>query len=414
MALTLRLKLSIMMFLQFAIWGVWYVTMTTYLGRTLEFPGTYVGYAYGTTAVAAIVSPFFVGMVADRFFPTQKILGVLHLAGGLLLYVVSLMTTPAGFLGILLLYALCYMPTLALANALCFHHMSAPERQFPGVRVLGTIGWIVVGVLVGWLALEATALPLQLGAALSMVMGVYCFFLPHTPPRGKGKKVTARDVLGLDALALMKERSFLIFIISSLLICIPLQFYYAFANRFLYDLEVWRPATLMTFGQVSEILFMLVLPFFLIKLGIKRVLLIGMLAWVVRYALFSIGAPDAVFLALFVGILLHGVCYDFFFVAGQIYVNKKANPEIRAAAQGFIAFITLGVGSLFGTVFSGWVVDHYSIEGMPEWTMIWLIPAAMAFVVLIGFALLFRDTTPPPAAELPPEPGPAHTPKPAG
>ncbi len=415
---TLRLKLSIMMFLQYAIWGVWYVTMGTYLGQTLGFSGTVIGLAYSTTAVAAMISPFFVGMIADRFFANQKMLGVLHIAGGLFLFLASQTLGETGFLWVLLLYSLCYMPTLALTNTLCFHHMRDPERQFPGVRVLGTIGWIIAGLTVGFLQLEPTAVPLKIGAVLSVLMGAYCFALPNTPPRAAGKRVTARDVLGLDALSLLKERSFLVFIISCLLICIPLAFYYAFANRFLNDIGVANAAAKMTMGQVSEIFFMLVLPFFLIRWGIKKVLIVGMLAWVIRYVLFGFGDAESMVFMLYAGIILHGICYDFFFVAGQIYVNKKASPEIRGAAQGFLAFITFGVGAFIGSVFSGRIVDAFTtVDPVTEvavldWQSIWLVPAGMAAVVMVFFILLFNEKSAPAVPTPPAEPSPDAAPAP--
>lgn len=386
----LRLKLSLMMFLQYGIWGVWYVTMATYLGE-IGFSGTATGFAYSTTAIAAMLSPFFVGMVADRFFATEKIIGVLHLLGAVLLFLVSQVSTPHLFNGLLILYSLCYMPTLALTNALCFHHMADPGKQFPGVRVLGTIGWIVAGLVVGSLALEATAAPLQIGAGLSVVMGLYSFFLPHTPPKAAGKKVTTRDVLGLDALSMLKDRSFAVFTVSALLICIPLAFYYAFANRFLNDIGVTNAAGKMTIGQMSEIFFLLVMPFFFVRLGIKKMLLVGMFSWAARYVLFAFGNSGSLVGMLYLGIILHGICYDFFFVAGQIYTDKKASPEVRGAAQGFIAFITLGVGAFIGSNLAGKVVDLFPAADGSNWQAIWLVPAAMAAVVMVGFAIFFRE-----------------------
>lgn len=386
----LRLKLSLMMFLQYAVWGTWYVTMGTYLGE-LGFSGAATGFAYGTTAIAAMISPFFVGMVADRFFATEKIIGALHLVGGVVLFVVSQVKTPVPFNSLLILYSLCYMPTLALTNALCFHHMSDPGKQFPGIRVLGTIGWIVAGLVVGSLALEATVTPLLMGAGLSFVMGIYAFFLPNTPPRAVGKKVTTRDVLGLDALSMLKSPSFAVFTVSALLICIPLGFYYAFANRFLNEVGMSNAAAKMTMGQMSEIFFLLVMPFFFARLGVKKMLLIGMLCWAIRYVLFAFGDPGTSVAMLYIGILLHGICYDFFFVVGQIYTDKKASPEIRSSAQGFITFITLGAGSFVGSNLAGWTVDYFTVDAVVNWQKLWLFPAGMAAVVMVGFGLFFRD-----------------------
>jgi len=389
MTSTTRVKLSMMMFLQYFIWGAWYVTMGTYLLQTLKFSGQESGLAYSTTALAAMVSPFFVGMIADRFFATEKVLATLHLAGaGLLLWAASVPDFRT-FYPVLLGYTLCYMPTLALTNSLSFHQMADPGQEFPRIRVLGTIGWIVAGLLIGWLRVEASPLQFRIAAGASLLMGVYCLFLPHTPPSRLGHAVRMRDVLGLDALELMKERSFAIFVLGSFLICIPLQFYYAFTNPFLNEIGVVNAAGKQTLGQMSELGFMLVMPFFFARLGVKNMLLVGMAAWAARYTLFAYGDNGAMVWMLYIGILLHGVCYDFFFVTGQIYTDKKASIQIRAAAQGFIAFVTLGVGMFIGSYLSGWVVDQYTIASGHDWVPIWLIPAGMSLAVLVLFALFF-------------------------
>ena len=346
-----RINLSIMMFLEFFIWGAWYVPMGVYLGA-IEFPGTAIGSAYSTTALAAIVSPFFVGMIADRFFSAERVLGIMHILGGIVLFGVSRIVEPGMFFWVLLVYTLTYMPTLALVNAVAFQQMDNIEKQFPSVRVFGTIGWIVAGLLVGflevnsggaqwnfatpfgipinftiplaagegeWIAASATSIPMVITAVVAVVFGIYSFFLPHTPPKAKGQKVKARDILGLDALALMKDRSFAIFVISSFLICIPLAAYYGFANLFLDESGMVNATAKMTLGQMSEFVFMLVMPFFFARLGVKKMLLVGMLAWVARYFLF---ASEGLLFLYYVGILLHGICYDFFFVTGQIYVDN--------------------------------------------------------------------------------------------
>lgn len=386
-----RAKLSAMMFLQFFVWGAWSVPLGTYLGEALAFPGQQIGLVFGTTAVAAMISPFFVGMVADRYFATEKLLAGLHVAGGTVLFLASTRTTFPAVYGVLLLYALCYMPTLALTNSLSFRQMAEPAREFPPIRVLGTIGWIVAGLAVGFLRLEDTQRPMQIAAAASVVLGLYCLLLPHTPPKRAAARVTARDVLGLDALRLLREPSFAVFVAGSMLLCVPLQFYYAFANPFLNEIGVVNAAGKMTLGQMSEIGFMLAMPFFFRRLGVKGMLLVGMAAWVARYLLFAWGDNGAMVWMLYGGILLHGICYDFFFVTGQIYVDEKAPPDLRAAAQGLIAFVTLGVGMFVGSWLSGLVVDLY-VEGAGHaWGRIWIVPAVWAAAVLALFALFFRD-----------------------
>ena len=391
MPLSTRVKLSAMMFLQFFVWGAWSVPLGTYLGETLGFPGQQIGLVFGTTAVAAMISPFFVGMVADRFFATEKLLAALHLVGGLILFVVATQTTFTAVYAVLLLYALCYMPTLALTNSLSFHQMKDPAREFPWIRLLGTIGWIVAGNVVGFLRLEDTARPLQIAAAASVLLGLFCLLLPHTPPAKVAARVTARDVLGLDALLLLRERSFAVFVAGSLLVCIPLQFYYTFANPFLNEIGVVSAAGKMTLGQFSELGFMLAMPLLFRRLGVKGMLLVGMAAWVSRYLLFAWGDNGAMVWMLYGGILLHGICYDFFFVTGQIYVDEKAPPDLRAAAQGLIAFVTLGVGMFIGSLLSGFVVDLYVAGDGHVWRQIWIVPAVWAAAVLVLFALFFRD-----------------------
>lgn len=393
MPITIRLKLFTMMFLQYFVWGSWYVTLGTYLGETLGFQGQQIGLAYGTTAVAAMISPFFVGMIADRFFATERILTVLHLIGGVILLFASQMQTFLPFYLVLLSYTLLFMPTLALTNSLSFHQMQNPGKEFPVIRVLGTIGWIVAGNIIGILELESSPVQLQLAAGSSIVLGVFCFVLPHTPPKRTAERMTMRDVLGLDALGLLKERSFAIFVLGSFLISIPLQFYYTFANPFLNEIGVENAAGKMTLGQVSEIGFMLVMPWFFVRLGIKRMLLIGMLAWVCRYIFFAFGDVSALTWMLYAGILLHGICYDFFFVTGQIYVDRKAPTHLRAAAQGLIAFVTLGVGFFVGSWLSGLIVDYFAKpEGTHTWNAIWLVPAVGAALILVLFASLFKET----------------------
>lgn len=390
-----RVELSVMMFLQFFVWGAWAVTLGTYLG-SIGFQGTDVGSAYSTTAWAAIISPFFIGMVADRFFDAEKVLGVMHLLGAVLMYLASTITDPVLFFWVLLAYALCYMPTLALVNAISFSQMTDLQKEFPPIRVLGTLGWIVAGVVISLLGAEATVLPLQMAAAASVAMGLYAFMLPKTPPRSAGRKVTVSDVLGLEAIKLMKDPSFAIFVLGSLLLCIPLAFYYNFTNPFLVESGMTNSAAKMSMGQMSEFFFMLVMPFFFARLGLKKMLLLGMAAWAIRYVLFAFGNVDSLVFMFYIGILLHGICYDFFFVSGQIYVDNTAPEAIRANAQGFIALITYGLGMVIGAKISGIVVEKYQIMEAGkvvghDWQSIWLIPAAMAAVVIVIFAVAFRE-----------------------
>jgi nucleoside transporter len=392
MLLNIRLKLSTMMFLQYFVWGAWSVTMGTWLSATLHFSGEQIGLTYGTTALAAMLSPFFVGMIADRFFATERLLAVLHVIGGIVLFYAAMQTSFVPLYIVLLAYTLCYMPTLALTNSLSFHQMEDPAKEFPGIRVLGTIGWIVAGLTVGAMQIEASATPMRLAAAGSIVLGLFSLALPHTPPKKVGHRVGWREVLGWDALKLLRDSSFAIFVAGSFLICIPLQFYYTFTNPFLNELNVSNAAGKMTFGQMSEIFFMLVMPWFFRRLGVKWMMLVGMLAWAARYALFAAGDNGALVWMLYAGILLHGICYDFFFVTGQIYVDQRAPEDLRAAAQGFIAFVTLGIGMLIGSWLSGRVVDHFtSTAAVHMWNRIWVVPAVGATAVLVLFAGFFTS-----------------------
>ncbi|WP_142685584.1 nucleoside permease [Chitinophaga polysaccharea] len=392
-----RVQLSFMMFLEFFIWGAWFVTLGTFVLKNLQgATDTQVGYAFLTQSIGAVIAPFIVGIIADRFISAQIILGVIHLVGAALLWICSGMTSYDSFYPVLLVYMILYMPTLALVNSISFRQMSDPSKEFSFIRVFGTVGWIIAGLLIGWLQWEKTNsldLTFKMAAGASLLLGVFSFTLPKTPPAKKGTQISVKEILGLDAIRMLKNRSYLLFFLASIAICIPLAFYYNFTNPFLNEIGMNAAAGKQSMGQMSEFLFMLVMPLFFARLGVKKMLALGMLAWVVRYTLFSFGDIDANYWMLIIGIILHGICYDFFFVTGQIYTDKIAGEEFKSSAQGFVTLATYGVGMLIGFIISGPIVDAYKTgANSHNWHTIWLIPAGIAAAVLVLFMLFFRDS----------------------
>jgi len=394
---TLKVRLSLAMFLEFFTWGAWYVTLGTYLFSRYGASAVQVGSAYANFSLAAALSPVFVGFIADRYFSAQRVLGALHLMGAVVLVLLSCAPDYRVFWILLLLYTLLFAPTMALVNSVTFGQLRDGGREFPLVRVFGTAGWIVAGLLLGYLGLEQHRGLFYLAASSSAMLGLLSFTLPDTPPARTGR-VTLTQVLGGEALVLFRERSFAVFFLASLAICIPLSFYYSFANPFLNDLGVANAAGKMTLGQLSEVCFLLIIPLAFRRLGIRAMLAVGIVAWVVRYGLFAFGDADGRMGMLYAGILLHGVCYDFFFVSGQIYVDRVAGERIRHAAQGLITFATYGVGMLIGSYFSGWITAWYRLpDGSStqfDWQGVWLVPAGIAAAVLVIFLLVFRERKP--------------------
>ncbi len=401
MKTTTKAQLSVMMFLEFFIWGGWFVTMGTFLGKNLSATGGQIGQAYSTQSWGAIIAPFIIGLIADRYFNAERILGVLHIIGAGLLYMLFKSEDFGSFYPYVLGYMILYMPTLALVNSVSFNQMTDPTKEFAHIRLWGTVGWIIAGLVISYIFSWDNEVGVADGslrntfamvAVASLVLGLFSFTLPKTPPTANNSKKGISDILGLDALKLLKDRNFLIFVISSVLICIPLAFYYSQANPFLVELGMENPTGKMTIGQVSEVLFMLLLPYFFKKFGVKWTLAVGMLAWVIRYVLFAFGDAGEMSFILILGIALHGICYDFFFVTGQIYTDSKAGEQVKSAAQGLITLATYGLGMLVGFWIAGVITDQYLVsEGIHDWKAIWLWPACFAAAVMLIFFVFFKN-----------------------
>ena len=387
---TTRVKLSVMMFLQFFVWGAWYGQMSKYLLTQLHATGDQVGNAYAAFSLAMIIAPFFVGMIADRYFAAQKVLGVLNLLGAVVLYFITQNTDPDNFFYLILAYCITFAPTLALTSSIAMQQMTSPEKEFPGIRVLGTVAWIIVTNIVGYYGFGDKVTIYQLSMYSALVLGVFSFFLPDTPPKATASTSVAQ-ILGLDAFKLFKDRSFAIFFLSSVLICIPLSFYYAMANPSLTDGGMQNVENKMSLGQASEVIFMLLIPLAYTRLGVKKMLIVGLIAWIVRFICFGYGTASTEWM-LYLAIVLHGVCYDFFFVTGQIYTDNKAGDKIKSSAQGLISLATYGLGMGIGSKLSGMVLDAYTRpDGSKNWLGVWLVPAGIAAAVLVLFVLLFTD-----------------------
>ena len=390
----IKIQLSFMMFLEFFIWGGWFVTMGTFLSQSFKASGSQLAQAYETQSIGAIIAPFVIGLIADRYFSAQKILGFLHILGAVVLCLAGTSNDFISFYPFVLIYMILYMPTLALVNSVAFRQMKDPSKEFPPIRVFGTVGWIVAGLTIGYLGWESQKLlsyTFYLTACASAILGVFSFTLPDTPPKAEKGDYSISKVLGLDALSLLKDTKYLIFFMSSILICIPLAFYYQHANQFLNELGMQKAAAVMTLGQISEALFILLLPIFLKRYGIKTSLIVGMLAWVVRYVLFAYGDIGENAWMLIFGVILHGICYDFFFVSGQIYTDYKAGDKFKSSAQGLITLATYGLGMLVGFRLAGYITDQFIISSGHDWTQIWIIPSGFALFVLLFFILTFKN-----------------------
>ncbi len=379
-----------MMFLQFFVWGAWYGQMSKYLFTQLSATGDQVGSAYAAFSVAMIAAPFFVGMIADRYFAAQKVLGVLNLLGAALLFWLTQVKDPDTFYWVMLVYCLSFAPCISLTSSISMRQMNNPEKEFPAIRVMGTVAWIAVTNLVGFWGVGDQVAIFQIAMISAVLLGLFSFFLPDTPPTAKGPTGFA-EIIGADAFVLFRDRSFAIFFVSSILICIPLSFYYAMANPSLTDAGMTNVENKMSLGQASEVFFMLLIPLAFVRLGVKWMLVTGLVAWIVRFACFAYGDAGGGEWMFYVAILLHGVCFDFFFVTGQIYTDNKAGTKIKSQAQGLISLATYGIGMFIGSILAGKVTAMYTSNGVKDWASIWLVPAGIAAVVLVLFIVAFRD-----------------------
>ena len=395
MSFKISVQLSFLMFFQFFIWGAWFVTMGTFLSQEFNSTGSELSLAYETQSIGAIIAPFIIGLIADKYFAAQKVLGTIHLFGAFLLYNAGVSEDFSHFYPYILIYMLLYMPTLALANSVAFRQMKDPSKEFAPIRIFGSIGWIIAGLLIGyfsWESLNTLKNTFYMSSFVSLILGVYSFTLPNTPPIiEKNKNKTISQIIGLDALKILNDKAYLVFFIASILICIPLAFYYQHANQFLNEIGMEAAAAKMTLGQISEVLFLSLLPFFIKRFGFKSTLIVGIFAWGLRYLLFSLGADGMNSWMLILGIILHGICYDFFFVSGQIYTNLKCKPEYKSSAQGLITLATYGLGMLIGFRIAGYLTDLYVINDGHNWEKIWIQPSIFSFVILILFIFTFRN-----------------------
>jgi len=393
----LKVRLGLMMFVNYIVWGAWYVTISTYLTTTLHFTGTQAGAVFGTVSIASLLSPFFVGLVADRYFATEKVMAGLYLAGAVSIYLVTRVTTFPAVYGLMLAHCLCYFPTVALTNSLCMQLVKDPGREFPALRLMGTFAWIFIGNVVGYLKVEASATPFLIASGASVAMAVIsATLLPHTPPPARGRRFSAREALGLDALVMLRRRAFLVFTIASVVACIPITFYYSFANDYLNEAGVPNAAGKMTLGQVSEVVMMLAMPWIFRYATVRAIFILGLVCWIARYLLLAFGDPAGGMWMFYLAIALHGASFDFFFMTGQLYTDQEAPPHLRSTAQGFITFATYGAGMLLGSLLSGVAVDYFS-SGPPghaarHWSSFWVSSAAMAFVILLLVLGFFRTS----------------------